>query len=568
MIKKRFFTCIVPGLRCQDLLSACYFAIIFVQFAAQGASRIEPTLTGKIIFDDSIVNENRELHLKCAEFSSDFSEIKSIQTLSKIKGKAGNYSFEKNLKAKGINGDSKLGYYIEIQLLPGDQIKRNWSLVERISGESKLPFPINRTPFFRFDHENAFIWLNDQGDSVQVTGEESDSLREFTLYSPPTPQIETGSNKRIWLSSTPVISDPMESENNNDKADWKGAYISHTKDFIHLKLDSWRDLSPSHGINTFIDTDLFTERSVHGLKYYSSSDFLIQEKLCYQYTGYGIAWQWDPVDSITAVYNKSSLEFSISRRRLKSPDVIRVLFMGDNKAFGVESSGLVDWMPQSHENPKNPGFGLVHILNHKALNLSTDPITSETKNTKPAKDISKATKKTIVIDGSKEDWKDVPILANDPNDISANDLEIDWRKFWATHDDFYFYLAFENDSKLVLDKNAWAYSIFVDTDKDKKSGFRGPQNNYPLGADFVIQGKFLHRYSGSGSDWEWAFVRSLDHGIKDNFIELKIPKQFFSDFTNELRFFLVGQNSAFGEGRDIDYVPDDKYAPIILNTSD
>src|SRR5205807_1693387 len=77
--------------------------------------------------------------------------------------------------------------------------------------------------------------------------------------------------------------------------------------------------------------------------------------------------------------------------------------------------------------------------------------------------------------------------------------------------------------------NGATWQIFLDTDRNERTGYHGSVSGLALGADYLIEATadgnaHLLRYAGNGSDWEWhevpahARILFLDAGI--NLIEL------------------------------------------------
>jgi hypothetical protein len=77
--------------------------------------------------------------------------------------------------------------------------------------------------------------------------------------------------------------------------------------------------------------------------------------------------------------------------------------------------------------------------------------------------------------------------------------------------------------------NGTKWQIFLDTDRNRTTGYRGSGTGLAIGADYLIEAAangsaHLLRYTGSGSDWEWrevpahARILFLDAGV--NRIEL------------------------------------------------
>lgn len=525
-------------------------------------------LKGNAIILDRIEADSRKVHLKRVSLSPDTHLPLKVEIVESVTtGNEGEFSFNFG----GRPTENSTYHFIEVELADGDQLVRDWSLVGEVSGQSKLPFPVNRSPFFRWDDPGQVIWFTDRGNKSDVSPSQKENLLTFQIkpQKKPTTSIKIDSKMADWSEIPLLASDIQESSNAHDLADWKGLSITHNQSFVFIKLESWRSVRPSHGVNIFVDTDFWDKRSLRGLQAYASGDFLIQEKLFYRYGGDGTSWEWDAISTLNAGYGDNSMECAIGIRGIGAPAAIRILCMGDNKAFGAKGSGFTDWFPHSESDQNKPGYGIVYIINPDQLSLEvkapkSPTLAADTESKKlPDTYLKKGMK--ISLDGQRDDWESIPVSASDPDDIDYPGTEVDWRNFWVAKDDFHVYLAFENDTPIDLENNEWAYSIFIDQDGKKETGFRGPLNDYPLGAEFILQGKFIHRYNGSGNDWSWKFMKGLSSGSSSNFFELQIPRQIFSEDATRLHFFLVGQNSAFGKYRDVDYVPDDKFEPIRMD---
>ena len=77
--------------------------------------------------------------------------------------------------------------------------------------------------------------------------------------------------------------------------------------------------------------------------------------------------------------------------------------------------------------------------------------------------------------------------------------------------------------------NGTKWQVFLDTDRNGRTGYHGPGSGLAIGADYLIEAAadgtaHLFRYTGSGSDWKWhevpahARILFLDAGV--NLIEL------------------------------------------------
>lgn len=122
----------------------------------------------------------------------------------------------------------------------------------------------------------------------------------------------------------------------------------------------------------------------------------------------------------------------------------------------------------------------------------------------------------IVADGFDHDWTGIPAVANDGVDIHSSP---DWRQVYLANNSHYLLLGTLNQSATPVD---WSYNIYLDTDTSRSTGYTGGSDNLAIGVDYMVQGHFLFKYIGSGSDWAWEFIKSLSHGAQNRFVEWKV----------------------------------------------
>jgi hypothetical protein len=59
--------------------------------------------------------------------------------------------------------------------------------------------------------------------------------------------------------------------------------------------------------------------------------------------------------------------------------------------------------------------------------------------------------------------------------------------------------------------NTWDWKrVYIDQDRNPGTGFQYQDvNGASIGADFLIENGYLYRYSGSGTDWTWSYVKTV-----------------------------------------------------------
>jgi len=158
----------------------------------------------------------------------------------------------------------------------------------------------------------------------------------------------------------------------------------------------------------------------------------------------------------------------------------------------------------------------------------------------------------ITLDGDLAEWTTLQSFGADPDDVSGADRQADWLEGWMAHDDESLYVAWRNDGTVELN---WAFSVYLDTDATRASGFRGGADEHPVGAEFLLQGSSLYRYVGTGLDWSWNFVGPAAVALDGSQAELSFARGLIGD-TESIDLFFLGDDSAYPGGIGIDVYPD------------
>jgi hypothetical protein len=128
----------------------------------------------------------------------------------------------------------------------------------------------------------------------------------------------------------------------------------------------------------------------------------------------------------------------------------------------------------------------------------------------------------ITIDGVFSDWTSAQLIGTDPaGDVSSGDT-LDWLNLRATYDSGTLYLSYQTRGSIDFAANAWRYAVFIDADSRTDTGYRGANNEFALGADYLLEGAKLHRYVGDGTSWTWTVVGNADYRITGDRVEMGI----------------------------------------------
>ncbi len=179
----------------------------------------------------------------------------------------------------------------------------------------------------------------------------------------------------------------------------------------------------------------------------------------------------------------------------------------------------------------------------------------------------------ITIDGVFDDWSSDMQLDNSNMPENLGDgltPDGDFVDLWSASDDenlYFSYLVAGN-----IDFSSYYYHIFIDTDMDVSTGYRGSGGDYSIGADYMVENATLYRYNGSGgSNWSWETVGSLNYATGqsdgDNRIEMSIPYSSLNISPGNTVWTIFNINQASSPYDQSDIAPDDYsnyHYPIVV----
>lgn len=127
----------------------------------------------------------------------------------------------------------------------------------------------------------------------------------------------------------------------------------------------------------------------------------------------------------------------------------------------------------------------------------------------------------INIDGHISDWASIPAMAEDPDDVRPQSPSlIDWQRIWMANTPYHLVIAAQTFESNPISSD---FNIFMDTDENENTGFLGHPNTKRInGGDYLLQGQFLFRYTGTGHDWSWEFVSPVLHARHETTHEWKL----------------------------------------------
>lgn len=163
----------------------------------------------------------------------------------------------------------------------------------------------------------------------------------------------------------------------------------------------------------------------------------------------------------------------------------------------------------------------------------------------------------ITLDGDLSEWAGYEPSTADPDDVTGAANPLDWRQSWMAHDGGHYYIAYKNDGPVNV---SWGQTVYFDIDDNTATG---AQFGLPIGADRVLQGRFLYSYAATGNDWNWNFITEVEGASGNGSFEYRFPITAFEG-SERIKLAFVGSNEAYG-GTIEDLYPDSVYTTSALD---
>lgn len=163
----------------------------------------------------------------------------------------------------------------------------------------------------------------------------------------------------------------------------------------------------------------------------------------------------------------------------------------------------------------------------------------------------------ITVNGTATDWNGLKLFSQDPDDVtSGTNNVIDWDQIGLAHSSDTVYLLYKNRGSVNPNSAtgsslSWGYQTFIDTDSNAATGFKFTSQFAP---DYLLEGRHLYQYVGSGDDWNWIEIGTATVRYKNNIAELSFPRSLLGTHSS-IKISFYGNNVAFG-GSTKDAYPD------------
>ena len=151
---------------------------------------------------------------------------------------------------------------------------------------------------------------------------------------------------------------------------------------------------------------------------------------------------------------------------------------------------------------------------------------------------------SITIDGNFEDWADQDVFTDSNTDGGI----VNWNQVWTEDSGENLFFSY-TDTNLIDEGALYLRNLYLDTDKNAGTGY----NFDLLGGDFLLQGKSLYQYTGTGQDWSWEYKQEVDYAVSGKRAEFSIAKSLLdlSADATSYRALFYGYDS---DGSNLDYI--------------
>jgi hypothetical protein len=169
---------------------------------------------------------------------------------------------------------------------------------------------------------------------------------------------------------------------------------------------------------------------------------------------------------------------------------------------------------------------------------------NDSANTKALAFLPRAGVGGITIDGLFDDWSGRTAYS----DASNDGLLVNWNQVWT--DEGGESLSFSYTNIGDIDKaQLFLWNIYLDTDRQTGTGYGFSL----LGADYLLQGKSLYQYTGTGKDWSWKYINEVNYTVSGVRAELSVAKSTLG-LANDANSYHALFYGTTADGGNIDYL--------------
>jgi hypothetical protein len=189
--------------------------------------------------------------------------------------------------------------------------------------------------------------------------------------------ITVNGNRSDWNALRLFANDPDDIPA-GQRIDWLRAGLAHSNDRVYVLYENRGKINPSYpsgnrldwGWQTFFDTDN-NPNTGFPLNAQMGADFMIEGRHVYRHNGG--AWNWVDIGKATTRYNNNVAELSFPRSWFTAHSTIKVSFIGENVAFGGNTTDYYPNRGSVEYYFGNGSFGRATPVAHNQRGLSYSP---------------------------------------------------------------------------------------------------------------------------------------------------------------------------------------------------
>ncbi len=467
-------------------------------------------------------------------------------TLHQYTGSGTNFSWADGVQVNSANSGASLEMSVPIALLGNPTTLRLFYYANNVAigGTAVDYYPDAVTNLAAPSESRSFSYFVDDQPVVEppapATPLPNDGISNLAT-------ITADGSLADWAELTSFGPDPDDASGTGNVIDWREGWLAHddTNFYFAWRNDESAQLTWGNGIMIDTDQNLATGFRGFGGELPVGVDYLLEADTIHRYTGTGVDWMWEDAGVMTPVISGNNTEIQLARSILGNPVAMDVFFSGNNAATG---GTVTDYYPDAASD-------ITAAANQRSFRYTTStastpatPTTPEPTPTTP----EPTPAVNIVIDGNLSEWNANSVLAADDAAEMASPDTIDWRRMFLAHNDSTLYMGYQNHGPAV---SSWGYQIYIDTDNSRTTGFTGFSDEYPIGADYVLEGNELNRYTGvTNTEWSWQSEGVMQTVVAGDSAEVAIPRSTLGNPAT-IELFARGDNTAVG-GDQVDFYPD------------
>lgn len=321
-----------------------------------------------------------------------------------------------------------------------------------------------------------------------------------------------------WSSTNLVYVDSQIGDGAPDNTSYSNIYVINDKDYLYmgfaLKGEGGADITNTCTRAVYIDADTDYSTGFNGGWMSGGYDTLIQYGSggavysVYEFTGgtSQSSWSWNWLGFIDYSYsaNGKYLELRVDRSNLGMSDNARRARLEFNVTGGDVT--VQTWAHQNEASVATYIFGMPSTHDGKYKVITMDGILSEW-------------------DTDDRMYYDAQINDGSPDNSSCSNI-------YVVNDKDYLYVGIDTKGSGGSPiTNTWSHNLYMDTDTNQATGYRGSPAWMTGGYDHLISyggggGTYsVYEYSGATqTNWSWTWLTTFNYAYTNDSMEWKIPR--------------------------------------------